>query len=162
MQVATKLNRSHLIHGEIAYLLPCLGRIELDQQAAGPQSVTIEDSTSCIHGSLGMQPPASAHLLSEPAIIAGIAKATLPSNPNLDWDAWVADYGKIREAIAETYPENFHDFNARMWQPGGFHRPLAARHREWKTKTGKANFIAPKSFTGYIDADAEYDDVFQL
>ncbi|HWB48394.1 MAG TPA: FdhF/YdeP family oxidoreductase [Stellaceae bacterium] len=143
VQIATKLNRSHLIHGEVAYLLPCLGRIELDRQASGPQSVTMEDSTSCIHGSLGMQPPAGPHLLSEPAIIAGIAKATLPPNPKVDWDSWLADYGTVRDAIAATYPENFHDFNARMWQPGGFHRHLAARHREWKTKTGKANFIVP-------------------
>ena len=152
VQVATKLNRSHLIHGEVAYLMPCLGRIELDQQATGPQAMTMEDSTSCIHGSLGMQPPASPYLFSEPAIIAGSAKATLPPNPKIDWDGWVADYGKVREAIAETYPEDFHDLNARMWRPGGFHRPLAARHREWKTKTGKANFIVPDSLETDPDA----------
>lgn len=62
----------------------------------------------------------------------------------------------------QTYPEMFSAFNARMWEPGGFHRPLAARRREWKTKTGKANFIAPKTFAGNIDTDAEHDDVFQL
>jgi len=162
VQVATKLNRSHLIHGEIAYLLPCLGRIELDQQATGPQAVTMEDSTSCIHGSLGLQPPASPHLLSEPAIIAGIAKATLPPNPKIDWDAWVGDYGKVRDAIAETYPENFHDFNARMWQPGGFHRQLPARHREWKTKTGKANFIVPENLETDPDATPADRDVLRL
>ncbi len=143
VQIATKLNRSHLIHGEITYLLPCLGRIELDRQKTGPQTVTIEDSTACVHGSLGLQPPASPDLRSEPAIVAGIAKATLMPNPKLDWDAWVGDYSLVRNAIAETYPEDFHDFNARMWEPGGFHRPLPARHREWKTKTGKANFITP-------------------
>ena len=158
VQVATKLNRSHLIHGASAYLLPCRGRIEQDQQASGPQSVTIEDSTGCIHGSLGMQPPASPHLLSEPAIIAGIAKATLRANPKVDWDGWVADYATVRDAIAESYPEIFHDFNARMWQPGGFHRPLAARRREWKTKTGKANFIVPADLETDPDAvPADYD-----
>jgi molybdopterin-dependent oxidoreductase alpha subunit len=162
VQVATKLNRSHLIHGEIAYLLPCLGRIELDEQASGPQSVTVEDSTSCIHGSLGLQPPASSLLLSEPAIIAGIAKAVLPPNQKLDWDAWVGDYAKVREAIAETYPENFHDFNARMWQPGGFHRHLPARHREWKTKTGKANFIVPAGLEADPDANPADHDVLRL
>jgi molybdopterin-dependent oxidoreductase alpha subunit len=162
VQVATKLNRSHLIHGEVAYLLPCLGRIELDQQASGPQAVTMEDSTSCIHGSLGMQPPASPHLLSEPAIIAGMAKATLPPNPQVDWDAWVADYGMVRDAIAETYPDNFHGFNARMWQPGGFHRHLAARHREWKTKTGKANFIIPTGLETDPDATPADHDVLRL
>jgi hypothetical protein len=122
----------------------------------------MEDSTACIHGSLGMQPPASPELLSEPAIIAGIAKATLPPNPRIDWDAWVADYGKVRDAIAETYPENFHDFNARMWQPGGFHRHLAARHREWKTKTGKANFIAPDGLEADPDATPAGRDVLRL
>lgn len=162
VQVATKLNRSHLIHGEVAYLLPCLGRIELDQQATGPQSVTVEDSTSCIHGSLGVQPPASEHLMSEPAIIAGIAKATLPPNPKVPWDDWVGDYGKIRGAIAETYPENFHDYNARMWQPGGFHRQLPARHREWKTKTGKANFIAPENLETDPDATPKDRGVLRL
>lgn len=162
VQIATKLNRSHLIHGEVTYLLPCLGRIEADQQATGPQSVTVEDSTSCIHGSLGMQPPASVHLLSEPAIVAGLAKATLPPNPKLDWDAWVGDYALVRDAIAETYPENFHDFNERMWQPGGFHRHLPARHREWKTKTGKANFIVPKGLETDPDAVPESRDVLRL
>jgi molybdopterin-dependent oxidoreductase alpha subunit len=162
VQIATKLNRSHVIHGEIAYLLPCLGRIEADRQATGPQSVTVEDSTSCIHGSLGLQPPASPHLLSEPAIVAGIAKATLPPNPKLDWDAWVADYGKVRDAIAETYPDAFHAFNIRMWAPGGFHRLLPARHREWKTKTGKANFIFAETLEPDPDATPEGRDVLRL
>ena len=162
VQVATKLNRSHVIHGEVAYLLPCLGRIELDQQASGPQAVTVEDSTSCVHGSLGLQPPAGPHLRSEPTIVAGIAKAALPPNPNVEWDAWVADYGKVREAIAETYPENFHDLNARMWQPGGFHRPLAARRREWKTKTGKANFIIPQGLETDPDTIPADRDVLRL
>jgi molybdopterin-dependent oxidoreductase alpha subunit len=162
VQIATKLNRSHLIHGETAYLLPCIGRIELDQQASGPQAVTIEDSTACIHGSLGMQPPASPRLLSEPAIIAGIAKATLPANPRLDWDDWVADYGKVRDAIAESYPHIFYDFNSRMWEPGGFHRPLAARERDWKTKTGKANFIVPAGLETDPDAVPADHDVLRL
>jgi anaerobic selenocysteine-containing dehydrogenase len=109
-----------------------------------------------------MQPPASTHLLSEPAIIAGLAKATLPPNPKLEWDGWVADYAKVREAIAQTYPENFHDFNARMWQPGGFHRHIAARHREWKTKTGKANFIVPAGLETDPGAIPDDRDVLRL
>ena len=162
VQIATKLNRSHLIHGRVAYLLPCLGRIELDQQASGPQAVSVEDSTACIHGSLGLQPPASQHLLSEPAIVADLAKATLPPNPKIHWDAWVADYSLVRAAIAETYPEIFHGINERMWQPGGFHRPLGARHREWKTKTGKANFITPKQLDADPDAMPSGRDVLRL
>ena len=122
----------------------------------------MEDSTACIHGSRGFATPASKHLHSEPWIIAQLAKATLPSNPNVDWDWWVADYRRIRDAIEQTYPDMFRDYNARMFQPGGFHRPLAARHREWKTKTGKANFIAPESLAGNVDTPSGDRDIFQL
>ena len=145
VQIATKLNRNHLINGEVAYLLPCLGRIEIDAPDGKPQAVSIEDSTACIHGSNGQVPPAGPHLRSEPAIIAAIAQATLPSNPKVPWAAWARDYAQVRDAIAETYPEIFHDFNARLFTPGGFHRTLAARDRVWKTKTSRANFIAPRS-----------------
>jgi molybdopterin-dependent oxidoreductase alpha subunit len=162
VQIATKLNRSHLIHGEVTYLLPCLGRIELDRQANGPQAVTMEDSTACIHGSLGLQLPASPLLRSEPAIIAGLAKATLPPNPKVDWDAWTGDYRLIREAIAETYPESFHDFNERMWQPGGFRRHLAACHRQWQTKTGKANFITPQGLEEDLGQGGADNRILQL
>jgi anaerobic selenocysteine-containing dehydrogenase len=105
----------------------------------------MEDSTACIHGSRGYAPPASEYLRSEPWIIAQLAKAVLPPNPKVNWDWWIADYARIRDAIEQTYPDMFADFNARMFRPGGFHRPLAAKHREWKTKTGKANFIVPKT-----------------
>jgi molybdopterin-dependent oxidoreductase alpha subunit len=162
VQIETKLNRSCLVHGEISYILPCLGRIEIDRQASGPQAVSVEDSTACIHGSRGMAKPASEYARSEPWIIAELAKATLPPNPRVTWDAWVADYSLIRNAIEQTYPDMFREFNARMWEPGGFHRPLAARERKWMTKTGKANFIAPKRLAGNVDADAERHNVFQL
>jgi molybdopterin-dependent oxidoreductase alpha subunit len=145
VQIATKLNRSHIVPGEITYLLPCLGRIEIDEQGSGPQAVSMEDSTACIHGSRGQRKPVADGLLSEPAIIAGLAKATLPRNERIDWDAWVADYARVREALERTYPDQFKDFNRRMFQPGGFPRPLAARERKWKTPNGKANFTVPKS-----------------
>jgi molybdopterin-dependent oxidoreductase alpha subunit len=143
VQIATTLNRNHLIHGQVSYVLPCLGRIERDVQATGPQAVSVEDSTACIHGSLGKRTPVSPHLLSEPAIVAGLAKATLPPNRHVDWDGWVADYAKIRDAIEATYPDQFRDMNARLWTPGGFPRPVKARIREWATKTGRANFMMP-------------------
>jgi molybdopterin-dependent oxidoreductase alpha subunit len=162
VNILTKLNRSALVHGEVSYILPCLGRIEIDQQASGPQAVAMEDSTGCMHGSRGQVHPASEHLLSEPRIVAELAKATVPSKSTIPWDEWVADYSKVRNAIAATYPDIFHDFNKRMWQPGGFHRPLAARHRKWNTKTGRANFIVPKSLTTDIDTPAEARDVVQL
>jgi molybdopterin-dependent oxidoreductase alpha subunit len=158
VQIATKLNRSHLVNGEIAYLLPCLGRSEEDVQAGGPQAVSIEDSLSHIHGSLGKRKPASEHLKSEAAIVAGIAKATLPSNPKTPWDEWIADYGSVRDLIEQTYPDKFRDFNKRLFTPGGFYRGNSARERIWKTKSGKAEFTAPKylSATGVNDAPGRY------
>jgi molybdopterin-dependent oxidoreductase alpha subunit len=159
VQIATKLNRSHVVPGEATYLLPCLGRIEIDEQATGAQAVSMEDSTACIHGSHGQRKPVAQHLLSEPAIVAGLAKATLQPNPNLDWDAWVDDYSLVRDAIERTYPDQFRDFNRRMFDPGGFPRPLAARKRQWKTPNGKANFTIPKSA---LSPPPQDDDVFEL
>ena len=158
VQVATKLNRSHLVNGEIAYLLPCRGRTEEDMQASGPQAVSMEDTFSCIYGSLGRRSPASEHLKSEPAIVAGIAKATLDPNPKVLWDAWVGDYSLIRDQIAETYPEEFHGFNERMWTPGGFYRGNSARERIWKTESKKAIFTTPKQMTavGFGEAPGRY------
>lgn len=154
VQIATKLNRSHLINGKVAYLLPCLSRTEEDVQAYGPQKVTMEDTFSCIHGSVGKAKPASKDLLSEPAIVAGIAKATLPPNPKVKWDDWVADYDRIRDLIEATYPEQFHDFNARVFTPGGFYRGNAARERVWKTDSGKAQFTVPQNMNAFGVEDA--------
>jgi molybdopterin-dependent oxidoreductase alpha subunit len=159
VQIATKLNRSHLIPGEVTYLLPCLGRIEIDQQATGPQAVSIEDSTACIHGSRGQREPIGEQVRSEPFIVAGIAKATLPPNPKLDWDNWVGDYALVRDAIEATYPDQFKDFNKRLFTPGGFPRPLAARERKWKTPNGKANFTVPESLSKPANDAA---DVYRL
>src|SRR5690606_36475359 len=130
---------------------PCRGRLEIDDQASGHQIVTMEDSTACIHASRGVAQPATPHLLSEPAIIAGIAKAAPPPNPHIPWDAWVADYSRIRDAIEATYPEDFKDFNARLDTPGGFGRVLPARERRWETDTGKANFKQPSSLNATFD-----------
>lgn len=98
-----------------------------------------------MHGSRGRAEPAGMQLLSEQAIVAGLAKATLAPNPAVPWDAWVADYARVRDAIAVTYPDIFHDFNDRMWTPGGFRRPMPVARREWKTETRRANFMTPDS-----------------
>ena len=147
VQIATKLNRSHLLPGRSAWLLPCLVRAEEDLQATGAQAVTIEDSLSHIHGSIGRRQPASETLRSEIAIVAGLAAATLPPNPRLKWQEWTGDYGLVRDLIAATYPEEFHDFNDRMFTPGGFYRGNAARDRTWKTDSGKAEFTTPAGLT---------------
>lgn len=165
VQVSTKLNRSHLVTGEVSYILPCLGRTEIDRQATGEQRHTTEDSTACIRAWRGAAEPAGELLLSEPTIVARLAKAALEPNPNLDWDAWVGNYDLIREAIAESYPEIFHDFNVRMMEPGGFHRPLGASQRRWDTETGKANFINPPELAADPDTEEgghERHDVLQM
>jgi molybdopterin-dependent oxidoreductase alpha subunit len=163
VQIATKLNRSHVVHGEIAYILPCLGRIEIDRQASGPQAVSMEDSTAHFHGSRGYAEPASPHLLSEPKIVAELAKATLPPNPNVDWDGWVADYATIRRSMEETWPDMLKGYNERLWTPGGFPRPLPARSREWATQTGKANFLTPGNVVAdLMSEEREAEDVLRL
>jgi molybdopterin-dependent oxidoreductase alpha subunit len=154
VQIATKLNRSHLVPGEVTYLLPCLSRIERDVQKSGPQTVTMEDSTSVIHPSFGEVEPSSKDLLAEQVIVARMAEAVLAPNPRLDWSSWTDDYARIRDAIAETYPQWFKDFNTRLAEPGGFYRPNKARERDFSdTETGKANFFLPGriSATGFLD-----------
>lgn len=147
VQIAPRLNRSHTLVGDGAWLLPCLVRGEVDLQASGPQAVTVEDSLSHIHGSIGRRTPAADTLLSEPAIIAAIAKAALPPNPKVRWDDWIGDYGRIRDQIEETYPDLFRDFNARMFQPGGFYKGNPVRDRTWKTASGKAEFTTPSTIS---------------
>jgi molybdopterin-dependent oxidoreductase alpha subunit len=158
VQIATKLNRTHLVNGEVAYLLPCLGRIEKVVENGKAQVLSTEDSTSCIHASVGKAEPASPDLLSETRIVVELAKATLAPNPKVPWDTWANDYATIRDAIEQTYPDQFRDFNKRMWQPGGFHRPNSARERVWKTASGKANLIVPPALvaTGFDDAPGRF------
>ncbi len=141
VHVATKLNRSHLVHGKDALILPCLGRTEIDLQAGGPQSVSVEDSMSMVHLSAGINAPASPDLLSEPAIIARLAQATLGKRSDTPWRWLVEDYDRIRDQIARVF-EEFRDFNARVHVPGGFHLGNSAGRREWRTGTGKARLIA--------------------
>ncbi|WP_374362871.1 FdhF/YdeP family oxidoreductase [Pseudoduganella danionis] len=139
VHIATKLNRSHLVHGKAALLLPTLGRTEIDLQNGVPQGVTVEDSMSMVHLSYGQNTPASSELLSETMIVAQLAHATLGSS-KVDWLGYAADYGLIRDAIARVF-DDFHDFNARVAQPGGFHLKVASRQREWRTASGKAQFL---------------------
>ncbi|MGZ5860746.1 MAG: FdhF/YdeP family oxidoreductase [Croceibacterium sp.] len=140
VQISTKLNRGHLVHGREALILPCLGRTEIDVQATGPQSVTVEDSMSMVHASLGMNAPASEHLRSEPAIVAGLARATLGDRSRVNWEELVADYDRIRDAIEAVFPI-FQGYNARIRVPGGFHLTSTARERIWATPSGRANFV---------------------
>ena len=140
VHVTTKLNRSHVVHGAEALILPCLGRTEVDLQAAGPQGVTVEDSMSMVHMSVGINPPASQQLLSEPAIVARLAQATIGQRSTTDWLHLVEDYSRIRDKIEAVFID-FKDFNARVAQPGGFRLRNTASERVWATKAKKATFV---------------------
>ena len=141
VHVATKLNRTHLLTGRESLLLPCLGRTEIDAQAAGRQAVTVEDSMSMVHASRGLNPPAGPQLMSEVAIVADIGRATFGPDDPVSWAALTADYGRIRDLIEAVLPDQFADYNARIQTPGGFRLPVPTSQRVWKTASGKANFL---------------------
>ncbi|MFD3560511.1 FdhF/YdeP family oxidoreductase [Streptomyces sp. NPDC058686] len=146
VHVSTKLNRSHAVTGARALILPTLGRTERDAQGSGEQFVTVEDSMSMVHASRGRLAPASEHLLSEPAIVARLARRVLGEASRTPWEEFEKDYGTIRDRIANVIP-GFEDFNARVTgsagRPGGFTLPHAPRdERRFPTTTGKANFTA--------------------
>jgi len=137
--VSTKLNRSHLITGDTALILPCLGRTEIDVQPNGPQFVTTENSMGVVQQSRGSLEPASKHLLSEPQIVARLAKATFEHRTTVDWDQLASNYDLIRDAIERVVP-GFENYNERVRERGGFYLPNAVRERVFKTPSGKAMF----------------------
>ena len=138
VHVGTKLNRSHLLTAKETFIFPCLGRTELDMQLTGRQSITVEDSMSMVHASSGKLKPASPELRSEPAIVAGMAKATM-IHTKVDWTRLVTDYDLIRDLIEKTIP-GFDQYNQRIRIPGGFRMPLPPTERIWPTPSGKAMF----------------------
>ena len=139
VHVSTKLNRSHLIHGKTALILPCLGRTEKDIQAAGEQFVTVENSMGVVHSSKGVLKPVGYKLMSETAIVCSLAKATLFDRTKVDWQSYADNYDLIRDAIEKVIP-GFENYNERVREPGGFYLPNGARDRNFKTLNGKANF----------------------
>jgi molybdopterin-dependent oxidoreductase alpha subunit len=142
VHVSTKLNRSHVVTGEQALILPTLGRTELDRQASGPQTVSVEDSMSQVHLSRGRLKPASDHLLSEVAIVTRLAEAVFGDDPQVPWHALATDYDQIRDRIARVVP-GFSDFNRRVREPDGFTLPHPPRdERRFNTASGRALFTA--------------------
>ena len=155
VQIATKLNRSHLVNGEVAYLLPCLGRTEEDVQASGPQAVTMEDTFSCIHGSIGRtQRPRASTSCRRPPSSPGSPRRRWRPTRKCKWDEWVGDYALIRDADRGDLPGRV----PRLQRPdvdAGRLLPRQLRARaDWKTKSGKAEFTTPErlSATGFDDA----------
>src|SRR5262249_23662546 len=150
VQISTKLNRSHVVHGQHAYILPCIARSEEIRANGEVQFITVEDSMSMVHASQGHAVPASPHLRSEPWIIAHLARAILGTRSKIPWESLVEDYDRIRDNIEKVFPI-FQGFNARVRVPGGFHLNNSARERIWNTPNGKANFIIQ---TGLMEDDA--------
>lgn len=138
VQITTKLNRSHIVHGKNALILPCLGRTEIDIQESGPQFVTVEDSMAMVHQSKGMKAPASNQLRSEVAIVVGIAKASLPHSKT-PWNTYVKNYDSIRDKMSEALA-GFEEFNRRVRQPLGFRLTQPARELIFLTSSAKAEF----------------------
>ncbi len=139
VHVSIKPNRAHLVAGERALVLPCLGRSERDVQATGEQLVSTENSMGVVQMSRGVLEPASPDLLSEPAIVGRLARATLGTRSTVDWEWLVADYDRIRDGIERVIP-GFDRYNERVREPGGFYLPNKARVLEFLTATGKASF----------------------
>ncbi|MCH1919140.1 FdhF/YdeP family oxidoreductase [Shewanella sp. A3A] len=140
VNIATKLNRTHVNPGKDAIILPCLGRTDIDIQAGGEQKITVEDSFSMVHASSGRVDMRGEQMRSEVAIIAGIAAATLGARNPVDWQAMVDNYDRIRDLIEQTIP-GFDDFNQRLDVPGGFYLGNSAGERVWNTAVGKARFF---------------------
>ncbi len=138
VQISTKLNRSHVITGKQALILPCLGRTEIDRQKSGEQCITVEDSMSMVHSSTGQNEPASIHLRSETAIVAGIAKVSV-GEEIVNWTSLLNDYQLIREDISKVLPD-FYDYNQRIKVGRGFHLENKAALRQWQTSASKATF----------------------
>ena len=152
VHIATKHNRSHLVHGRMAFILPCLARSDADRAPDGTlQALTIEDSMSVVQASRGMLVPPSPHLRSEPWIVAHMARATLGGKSLVQWESLVDDYSRIREKIEAVFPI-FQGYNARIAIPGGFRLSNTASERIWKTPNGKANFIL---FSGFDEDEHE-------
>lgn len=149
VQISTKLNRSHLIHGETALILPCLGHSDMDWQATGEQFVTMENTTGVVQMSKGVVEPVSPHLKSEPAIVAGLALATLGSRSAVDWKKLISHYDHIRDLIEQAV-EGFDRFNEQVRKPGGFYLPNGPRKRKFSTPDGKAHFTINKPIMHHL------------
>jgi len=138
VQISTKLNRSHLVTGKEALILPCLGRTEIDEQDGERQFVTVENSMGVVHRSQGGLPPASAELRSEPWIVANIAQAITPSN-DFSWGTWAQNYDAIRDCI-EASIAGFENYNERVRTCNGFALPNGPREGRFTTADGMAHF----------------------
>lgn len=152
VHVSTKLNRSHLIHGKTAMILPCLGRTEIDKQKEGKQFVSVENSMGIVHSSQGILPPASKQLKSEVDIVCNLAAETLGDKVQTKWMTFIDNYDSIRDKIEAVIP-GFDNYNSRVRQGGGFYLPNGAREGKFHTKSGKAEFTVTETPENILGKD---------
>ena len=157
VHVSTKLNRSHLVHGEEALILPCFGRSDKDIINGVEQFVSCENSMSVVQASKGVLTPVSTDLLSEPVIVCRLAKATLGSRSKINWDKYAEHYDAIRDDIERTVP-GFQNFNQRLRIPGGFYLPNCNREGNFDTASEKAHF----NIATYIDPQLKQDELMMM
>ncbi len=157
VHVSTKLNRSHLVHGEEAIILPALGRSDRDATGGEVQFVSCENSMGVIQSSKGVLKPVSDSLLSEPAIICKLAKATLGSRSKINWDRYEKHYDHIRADIERTIP-GFENYNQRVRKPGGFYLPNCNREGSFNTTSAKAHF----NIAEYVDPQLQKDELMMM
>lgn len=143
VHVSTKLNRSHLVHGKTALILPCLGRTDKDSQKSGEQFVTTENSMGVVQKSQGVLEPLSDNMMSEPAIVANLAYYTLGNKYKINWLSYIENYALIREDIAKTIA-GFKNYEEKLNQDGGFYLPNEPRVGKFNTINGKAKFTINK------------------
>lgn len=139
VHVSTKLNRSHLVHGKQALILPCLGRTDIDLQNGNAQFISCENSMGVVQMSKGVLQPPSTNLLSEVAIVCRLAQKVLGNRFKIEWDKLENNYDIVRALIEKVIP-GFENYNERVRKPGGFYLPNAAKEKQFNTLTGKANF----------------------
>ena len=152
VHVTTKLNRGHLVNGEMALLLPCLARTDIDMQQSGQQFTSCENSMGVVSMSKGVLQPLEGQMLSEVAIVSGMALATLGERTTVDWVGCVENYDRVRDYISRTIP-GFEKFNEKVRNPGGFYLPNGPRERNFTTENGKANFTATPFERNHLDSD---------
>lgn len=157
VHVSTKLNRSHLVHGKEALILPCLGRTDQDIHDGIEQFVSCENSMGVVQMSKGVLKPVSNNLLSEPVIICRLAKATLGSKSKVNWNQYEKNYDTIRDDVAKVV-NGFEDYNKKVRSKGGFYLPNGSREREWDTKNSKANF----TLTELVVEELEKDELMMM
>ena len=139
VQISTKLNRSHLVTGQTAVILPTLGRSEKDGEGEVGRYLTVENSMGRVRRSRGILQPASGKLKSEPQLIAEMAAACLGADHPVPWRRMGTDYDLVRQCI-DKVAKGFNNTSKRS-EGAGYYLPNNARERDFSgLPGGRAKF----------------------